>query len=115
MKIALSQNEVASLSASSAQAEAMAQAVSGCKKGDWEAKRNLERLFLPLIAMLADKRAGVDGTARGALVEQGKAGLNRAAKRFPQRELIRRFRLYALNYIEAEMDKPGRGKRSLFG
>jgi DNA-directed RNA polymerase specialized sigma subunit len=115
MKIALSQNEVASLSASSAQAEAMSQAVDGCKKGDWEAKRSLERLFLPLITMLAEKRAGNDSAARNAVVEHGKAGLNRAAKRFPQREPIRRFRLFALNYIESEMDKPGRGKRSLFG
>jgi len=115
MKIALSQDEVANLSASGTHADELAQAVGGCKLGDWEAKHALERLFAPLIAMLATKRAGDDNAARDALVERGRAGLYRAAKRFPRRDPIRLFRLFALDYIEAEMDKPARRLPKIFG
>lgn len=115
MKVALSPDEIASLSSSGAHAEELAQAVSGCKLGDWEAKRNLERLFNPLILMLAVKRAGDDNALRNELVENGRAGLYQAAKRFPRREHVRRFRLFALEHIEAAMDKPKSGLRKLFG
>ncbi len=110
MKIALSPDEVASLSGNSgAQVEAMEQAVRGCKTGDWEAKHALERQFSPLITKLAIKRAGADIEARNELIERGRAGLYRAAKRFPARESVRHFRLYALDEIEAAMDNPLRG------
>ena len=115
MKIALSQDEVASLTGSGAQTEALAQAVRGCKLGDWEAKHALERQFAALIVMLAEKRAGGDVAARNELIERGQAGLYRAAKRFPKSESIRRFRLFALDHIEAAMEKPLRGLRKLFG
>jgi len=115
MKIAFSQNEVASLSSGGAHAEELAQAVSGCKMGDWEAKHTLERLFSPLIAMLAAKRVESGNVARNELIDRGREGLYRAAKRFPRREPIRRFRLYALDYIEAAMDKPVRGLPKIFG
>ena len=115
MKIALSQKEVASLAISGTQTEALAQAVAGCKLGDWEAKRALERLFSPLITMLAVKRAGSDTAVRNELIDRGRDGLYQAAKRFPPRESIRRFRLFALDHIEKNMDKPARGLARLFG
>ena len=116
MKIALSQDEIANLATSGSQMEALTQAVSGCRVGDWEAKRNLERLFNPLITMLAARRAGADTKVRNELIERGRAGLYRAAKRFPRRENVRRFRLFALDYIQTEMEKPARsGLRKLFG
>ncbi|MFZ4395949.1 MAG: hypothetical protein ACOYOU_10035 [Kiritimatiellia bacterium] len=115
MKISLSQKEVANLSGSGVQAVALAQAVAGCKKGDLEGRRALMRLFAPLIAMLAAKRAGSDAAACTELIERGRAGLCQAAKRFPPRESIRHFRLFALDHIEAAMDKPARGLSKLFG
>jgi DNA-directed RNA polymerase specialized sigma subunit len=115
MKIALSQDEVANLSASGAHAEELAKAVGGCRIGDWEAKHALERLFAPLLAMLADKRAGDDNAARNELIERGRAGLYRAAKRFPRRDPIRLFRLFALDHIEAAMDKPASRLPKIFG
>ena len=115
MKIALSQDEVASLSGSGAQSDALAQAVAGCKLGDWEAKRALVRLFAPLIEKLVEKRAGTDQAVRDALIERAHAGLYRAAKRFSKRESIRRFRLFALDYIENAMDKKPCGLSNLFG
>jgi len=115
MKIALSQDEVANLSASGVHAEELAKAVGGCKMGDWEAKHALERLFAPLLAMLAEKRAGTDLTARNELIERGRAGLLRAAKRFPRNDSVRHFRLFALDHIEAAMDKPGHRLPKIFG
>lgn len=115
MKIALSQDEVASLSGNGAQSDALAQAVAGCKLGDWEAKHALERLFAPLIEKLADKRAGADPAVRHELIERAREGLYRAAKRYPKRESIRRFRLFALDYIENAMDKRPSGLAKLFG
>jgi DNA-directed RNA polymerase specialized sigma subunit len=114
MKIALSQEEVASLSAASAQTEVLSQAIEGCRIGDWEAKRNLERLFTPLILMLAERRAGQDVGLRNKLVERGREGLYRAAKRFPRSESVRRFRIFALDRIEQYMDKPPSGLAKLF-
>ena len=115
MKIAFSQDEVATLSGSGAHAEELAQAVAGCKLGDLESRHALERQFAPLITMLAGKRTGADNhVARNELIDRGREGLYRAAKRFPPRESIRRFRLFALDYIEAAMDKPVRGLPKIF-
>jgi DNA-directed RNA polymerase specialized sigma subunit len=106
MKITLSPEEMANLSAGGAQLEEIARAVDGCKLGDWEARHELERLFNPLIATLAFRRAGDDAALRNELIERGRAGLYRAAKRFPKRECKRRFRLFALDHIEAAMNRP---------
>ena len=116
MKIALSQDEVANLAGGGTQVEELAKAVSGCKLGDWDAKHALESLFAPLITRLAVQRAGAtpDAALHNELIERGRAGLYRAAKRFPSREPIRRFHLFALDYIETEMDHPARGWMKLF-
>ena len=106
MKISLSQDEVDNLAASGGHAEELAQAIAGCKIGDWESKHALERLFASLISMLAEKRAGSDATLRSKLMERGREGLYRAAKRFSRRDSVRHFHVFALDYIEAAMDKP---------
>jgi len=115
MKISLSQDEVANLSAGTSHTEAMSRAVQGCRIGDWEAKHALEHEFSPLILMLATKRAGTNTAARNKLIELGRAGLYRAAKKFPPREPIRHFRVFALDYIESAMDKPVNILAKFFG
>ena len=116
MKIVLSQDEVANLSGGGTQLEELAKAISGCKLGDRGARPALDSLFAPLIALLVAKRAGdpADAKLHNELRERGRAGLYRAAKRFPAREPVRRFHLFALDYIEAEMDHPARGLMKLF-
>ena len=106
MKISLSQQEVDGLAASGGDFEALSQAVAACKLGDWEAKHTLDRMFHPLLAMLAAKRVGSDTAASNRLIERGREGLYRAAKQFPKRRHVRHFRLFALPFIEAAMDRP---------
>ncbi len=106
MKIPLSHDELANLASSNSDLESLGQAIAGCRLGDWEAKRNLERQFQPLLIMMATKRAGDDTKHRTSLIERGRVGLYRAAKRFPRRDPMRHFRLFALPFIEASMDKP---------
>lgn len=106
MKIPLSQDELANLASSNSDIEALQHAIAGCRLGDWEAKHNLERLFQPLLVMLATRRAGDDAKLRNALVERGREGLYRAAKRFPRNDQVRHFRLFALTFVEAAMDNP---------
>ena len=106
MKIPLSHDELSNLAANSGEIEALTQAIDGCRLGDWEAKRALERIFQPLLVMLATKRAGDDVKHRTHLLERGREGLYRAAKRFPKRDPVKQFRIFALPFIEAAMDKP---------
>jgi len=114
MKVALSQQEVSGLAASSDD-EALSGAVKAYKKGDWEAGHVLDRQFHHLLVMLAAKRAGSNVAANNTLIERGREGLHRAAKRFPRRQHIRHFRLFALPFIETAMDQSPSFLRRLFG
>ena len=49
---------------------------------------------------------GRDTAASNRLIERGREGLYRAAKQFPKRRHVRHFRLFALPFIEAAMDRP---------
>jgi DNA-directed RNA polymerase specialized sigma subunit len=108
MKAAISQNELAELNAASNDHALLAKLIAACRLGDIEARRALEKNFYPLLMMLATKRVGSNPADRNPLIETGKQGLRRAVDHFPKRELSRRFRIFALDYIEAAMDqKPG--------
>jgi DNA-directed RNA polymerase specialized sigma subunit len=108
MKPAISQTELAELNAASNDHALLAQLIAGCRLGDIESRRALEKNFYPLLVMLATKRVGANPAARNPLIENGKQGLRRAVDHFPKRALPRRFRIFALDYIEAAMDrKPG--------
>ncbi len=115
MKVTLSQDEVTNLAAANAQTETLEKAIAGCKLGDWEAKHDLERQFASLIAMLAEKRVGDDHKARNFLMERGREGLYRAAKKFPKNGQVRQFRIFAIDHIETAMDKPKGFLARLFG
>ena len=115
MKIPLSHNEVAELAAGVTDHELLARVLAACRIGDWEAKHQLERMFQPLLLMLATKRAGESAALRNQLIERGREGLIRAAKRFPAAEPVRHFRVFALNFIEAAMDRPPGFWQRLFG
>ena len=108
MKIPLSQQELAGLADASGDIEALATTLADCRIGDWEAKRRLERMFHPLLRVMALKRVGQDTAALNRLVELGREGVHQAAKRFPEREPARHFRVFALPFIEFAMDhRPG--------
>lgn len=82
--------------------------ISASKKGDWEARKQLARAFAPLLQKLADKRAGGDTATRNQLMNQGREGLETAARKFDLRNGPQHFRIFALEYIEKAMDSPKR-------
>ena len=106
MKIPLSQNELAELS-TTGEMEAFKQAIEGSRLGDWESKHKLDRFFTPLIQFLAGRRAGNNAVLLNDLTERARGGLHRAAKQFPRHTPARRFWIFALDYIETSMDRPG--------
>jgi DNA-directed RNA polymerase specialized sigma subunit len=106
MKIQLSHDDLANLAINSNELETLTNALAGCRAGDWESKHELERIFQSLLVMMATKRTGDDVKQRTRLIERGRAGLYRAAKRFPKREPAKQFRIFALPFIEAAMDEP---------
>lgn len=77
--------------------------ILGAKKGDWEAKHNLVRAFLPLLTSLAEKRSQ-DTARKNRYIEAGKEGLFKAARRYKRSTGADKFRIFALDYIEKSMD-----------
>ena len=105
MKIPLNLNRDEAQSGKAAQAKILEHALAATKKGDWNARRNVLRHFDPLLTSLAEKRTSDPKRAR-ALVEAGQQGLIVAIKKYKPNMTAERFRILALDYIEARMDKP---------
>ena len=98
---------------SSAQAKISEQDILAARKGDWTAKANLVRVFTPLLTALANKR--VSEPARvNEIIEAGKEGLLKAAKRYKPSVGAAKFQVFALDYIEASMDRQARRGRGGF-
>jgi len=77
--------------------------IAAAKKGDWEAKTRLGRSFMPLFMSLARKRAN-ETAAINRLIEAGRDGLLNAVRHYkPNTDM--KFEVFALAYIENEMDK----------
>ncbi len=82
--------------------------ILGAKRGDWSAKNNLARSFMPLITSCAQKRG--DDTAKvNVYIELGKKGLFAAAKKYKRANGPGSFQLLALDFIEANMDGQNKG------
>jgi DNA-directed RNA polymerase specialized sigma subunit len=108
MKIPLHLGQNGTQSAVAAQAKVIERDVLAAKQGDWNAKANLARSMTPLLVSLAQKRAA-DQAAVNALVEAGKEGLYRAARKYHTGIGAERFQIFALDFIEAAMDAHLRG------
>ena len=98
-----------------AQAKQIENDVRAAKKGDWNAKHNLERTFMPLMTTLAEKRSD-DTPELNKLLEAGKEGLAKATKKYKAKDGVSNFQIFALDFIETSMDGGGGGFLSkLFG
>ena len=87
------------------------QEILAAKRGDWTAKGNLAKAFSPLLTNLAHKRAS-DPTQVGELLEAGKEGLFRAARKYAPSVGAAKFQVFALDFIETDMNhalKKGKG------
>jgi DNA-directed RNA polymerase specialized sigma subunit len=95
------------LSGPAARTRALEKDLAAAKRGDWEAKHRVERALMPLLTNMAKKRAS-DNAAINALIEQGKAGIAIAIKKFKSGTSGDRFQIFALPFIEGRMDKQKR-------
>lgn len=82
--------------------------IRGAKSNDWNAKSRLHKTFLPLLTTMAQKRSSDQGRIN-ELVEKGKEGLNRAAKKFNPDTGADKFRIFAVSFVEDAMDGKGGG------
>jgi DNA-directed RNA polymerase sigma subunit (sigma70/sigma32) len=78
--------------------------ILAAKDGDWNAKGNLARVFMPLLTSLAEKRTK-DPARLNRCVEAGKQGLFHAARKYKSSMGPDHFRVFALDFIEQSMDR----------
>ncbi|MFC1497223.1 hypothetical protein ACFLS1_01955 [Verrucomicrobiota bacterium] len=104
MKIPLGYGNNSGQSGKAAQAKMLERDITKAKQGDWEAKKNLVRTFSHLLNSLAQKRS--DKPAKiNQYVEAGKNGLYTAAKKYKINNGPKGFQIFALDHIEAAMDR----------
>lgn len=106
MKIPLNMQQDGSTSTRQAQDKVLEHEIVEAKRGDWTAKNNLARTFLPLITSLAEKRAQ-DPAQINDFIEAGKEGLFRAARKYKANTGPEKFQIEAVAFIESAMDKSG--------
>lgn len=91
----------------SAQLKTLERDILATKKGDWNAKNNLIRTFMPLLASLAEKRSS-DNAQKNKLMDAGKDGLFAAARKYKENMGPERFQVFALDFIEEHMENSGK-------
>lgn len=110
MKIALNMGNSASYqSTKEAQAKSVERDVLMTQKGDWNARNNLAKTFMPLLTSLAEKRAGNNQVAKNTLIDAGKEGLFKAAGKYNKNIGADKFQIFALDFIENAMEKSQKG------
>ena len=92
----------------SAETRELERHIKGIKKNDWNAKAGLHKTFMPLLTKMAQKRAS-DQADVNDMLEKGKAGLEKAAKKFNLSTGADKFRMFSVDYIENAMDGKGGG------
>ncbi|MFC1462942.1 hypothetical protein ACFLQU_04970 [Verrucomicrobiota bacterium] len=101
MKIGLNMGESAPQVPKGGVSEAQ---ILAAKKGDWTAKEQLANIFLPLLKSLAEKRAE-EPSEINQFVDAGKEGLFAAARKYKPSIGADKFQVFALDYIQARMDR----------
>jgi len=108
MKIPLNMRVNGAGTTQAAHAEVLAKELYAARKGDWRAKNDLVRTFMPLISSVVQKRAA-DKEHTEKYVEAGKAGLYEAIKKYKSSVGPGRFQVFALDYIERSIDRVDNG------
>ncbi|MDD5708538.1 MAG: hypothetical protein PHR35_21680 [Kiritimatiellae bacterium] len=90
--------------------------LSACQAGDLRERIRLARTFRPLIRSLAERRAGSNAEEVNRLCGLGREGLYKAASKYTLKVGAHHFRVFALDFIEREMDSKTRSFwQRLFG
>ena len=108
MKIALNLGQDGQQSSKAAADRVLERDIQAAKKGDWNAKHNLVRTFTPLLTSLAEKRSQ-DTAKMNQYIEAGKQGLFEAALKYKPVVGPDKFRIFALDFIEASMNRVDKG------
>ena len=108
MKIALNMGNAGAQSSKAAQAKVLERDILATKKGDWTAKNNLVRSFMPLLTSLAGKRAKDIRTVND-YIDAGKEGVYKAAKKYNLADGSEKFHIFAVEYIERAMERREKG------
>ncbi len=106
MKIPLTGSMDTSTSGPAARAKALQKDILAAKRGDWEARHRVERSLQPVLQNMAHKRTQ-DNAEFNALMEAGKKGILTAIRKVDKHISGDRFQIFALPFIEAQMDKSG--------
>ncbi|MCE9616407.1 MAG: hypothetical protein K8T26_19210 [Lentisphaerae bacterium] len=118
MKISLNMGPQGPNAKRASQARVLEADILGAKRGDWNSKNNLVREFMPLLQQLAEKRAS-DVATINRYIEAGKNGLFTAAKKYKPSVGSQGFQIFALDFIDARMERAAKGGGSwlsrLFG
>lgn len=112
MKIALNMGQSEALS-NKDQMRDLERIILAAKNGDWDAKNNLAQRFTPLLTSLAEKRSK-NAQDSGKLIEAGKAGLQKAVRKYRKSVHPEKFQVFALDFIEREMTNVLNGGGSFF-
>ena len=82
----------------------MERIITAVKSGNWEAKPLLITEFTPLLTFLARKRSASQ-VAIHDLIEAGEKGVFKATKKYKMKRRHINFKIFALDFIEKEMNK----------
>lgn len=113
MKISLKMGQEGPNAKKNSQARVLEADILAAKGGDWNAKSNLVREFMPLLQSLAEKRTA-DVATRNRYVEVGKEGLYAAARKYKPGIGPHGFQIFALDFIETRMDRVTGGAGGFF-
>lgn len=108
MKISLNIDGTNGQSDKSAQSRALERLIIDAKKGDFESKELLAQKFRPLMVSLAEKRTK-DPVLFNKYMEAAREGLLAAAGKYSPSVGPNGFQLFALDFIEANLDRVGKG------
>jgi DNA-directed RNA polymerase specialized sigma subunit len=103
VKIALNLNQDEHYTPDQDREQSIERDVLNVKKSDWEAKARLVQMFMPLLMSMAKKRTH-ETAIINRHIEVGKEGLMTAVRRYKP-GAGQKFEVYALSYIESEMDR----------
>ena len=108
MKISLNMGHQGANASKANQARILEADIMAAKAGDWNARNNLVREFMPLLQSLAEKRAAGPGDI-GNFIEAGKEGLYAAARKYSPAMGAQSFQIFALDFIEARIERAAKG------
>ena len=108
MKIGLHMPGVEGESDQTVENRVLANLILSAKQGDWEARNALTQKFIPLLTSLAEKRSE-DPVAINKYIEVGKQGVLAATKKYKPSIGPEKFRIFAVDFIEDNMDRAGKG------